>query len=120
MARVSRRIHVRHGWAIILAFAVLVGGASCGKSPENERSAEIVPGEAVVKAMDAHVDELMAIPGVVGVAVGALDDGKPCIMVLVVKKTPKSEKLIPRAIEGFPVRIEVSGEIRPMRGDSAR
>jgi len=74
----------------------------------------------VIRVMDAHVNELMAIPGVVGVAVGALDDGKPCIKVLVAKRTSEHRKRIPKEIEGYPVVIEVTGEIRAMPGDSAR
>ena len=79
-----------------------------------------MPTEDVKRVMDAHVDELMAIPGVVGVAVGALEDGKPCILVLVVQKTAENSKLIPREIERYPVKIEESGEIRAMPGDTAR
>lgn len=78
-----------------------------------------MPGEGIEKAMEAHVDELMAIPGVVGVAIGALKDGRPCILVLVVRKTAENRRLIPAEIEGYPVKIEESGEIRPMPGDSA-
>lgn len=73
-----------------------------------------------IKVMDAHVNELMAIPGVAGVAVGLLDDGTPCIKVLVVKKTPEHRTRIPKEIEGVPVAIEVSGVIRTMPGDSSR
>ena len=79
-----------------------------------------MPTEDVKRVMDAHVDELMAIPEVVGVAVGALEDGKPCILVLVVQKTAENRKLIPREIEGYPVKIEESGEIRAMPGDTSR
>jgi hypothetical protein len=79
-----------------------------------------MPTEDVKRVMDAHVDELMAIPGVVGVAIGALEDGKPCILVLVVQKTAEHSKLIPRDIEGYRVKIEESGEIRAMPGDTAR
>ncbi len=76
--------------------------------------------EDAIRVMDAHVDELMAIPGVAGVAVGALDDGKPCIRVYVVRKTRENGKRIPKELEGIPVVVEVSGEIRPMGGDSTR
>lgn len=110
----------RRGLAIAFALAILTLCPACGKPPANERSASIVPGEGIQKAMEAHVDELMAIPGVVGVAIGALKGGRPCILVLVVKKTAENRSLIPVEIEGYPVKIEESGEIRPMPGDSAR
>jgi hypothetical protein len=63
----------------------------------------------------AHDRELLAIKGVVGVYVGLLDDGKtPCLKVMVVAKTAELEKAIPKTLEGFPVIIEVTGEIRPL------
>ncbi len=58
----------------------------------------------------------MTIPGVVGIYVGVLDDGKtPCLKVMVVKKTPELEKRIPRELEGYRVVIEETGEIKPMK-----
>jgi hypothetical protein len=35
---------------------------------------------AIQRALAAHVDELMAVPGVVGVAIGLLDDGHPVVV----------------------------------------
>jgi hypothetical protein len=105
---------------IVLPLAALIMCGGCRKPPSGERSVPIVPSREITQVMDAHVDELMAIPGVVGVAIGALKDGQPCILVLVVRKTAENRRLIPAEIEGYPVKIEVSGEIRPMPGDSAR
>jgi len=70
--------------------------------------------EDITRVMDAHVNELMAVPGVVGVAVGATDDGKPCIRVLVIRETAEVRSRIPRSLEGYPVIVEVTGEIRAM------
>lgn len=65
-----------------------------------------------------HDKELMALPGVVGIYVGVLDDGKtPCLKVMVVKKTPDLERKIPKSIEGYPVLLDETGVIRPMRPD---
>ena len=64
---------------------------------------------------EAHTGELMAITGVVGVYVGKLDDGTPCIGVMVVKKMPELEQKIPKTLEGHPVVIHESGVIRPMK-----
>ena len=62
-----------------------------------------------------HDQELLAIPGVVGVYVGLLPDDKtPCLKVMVVKQTEDLTKRIPRLIEGYPVLIEESGVIRPL------
>lgn len=56
----------------------------------------------------------MAIPGVVGVYVGVLDDGKsPCLKIMLARRTPESNH-IPQKIDGWPVRAEVTGAIRPL------
>jgi hypothetical protein len=66
------------------------------------------------RVLAAHEKELMATPGVVGVYVGLLDDGKsPCLKVMLARRTPQSNR-IPAQIDGFPVRVELTGEIRPL------
>src|SRR2546430_15931824 len=62
-----------------------------------------------------HDKELMAIPNVVGVYVGVLGDGKtPCLKVMTARKSVATERAIPRSIEGYPIVIEVTGQIRPL------
>ena len=62
----------------------------------------------------AHEKELMKIPGVVGVYVGVLDDGKsPCLKIMLARRTPESNQ-IPKQIDGWPVHVEVTGEVRPL------
>jgi hypothetical protein len=68
----------------------------------------------VKSVMEAHVDELMAIPGVAGVAIGELKDGRPCIQVLVVQGKEELRRKIPKTLEGYPVEIVVSGVIKPL------
>jgi len=62
----------------------------------------------------AHDKELLAIPGVVGVYVGTLEDRRtPCLRVMLARKTAESRK-VPQSIEGYPIIMEVTGEIRPL------
>ncbi len=62
-----------------------------------------------------HDKQLMAIPNVVGVYIGVLEDGKTaCLKVMLARQTPETERAIPRLLEGYPVVIEVTGEIRPL------
>jgi hypothetical protein len=66
------------------------------------------------EVLSDHDDALMAIEGVVGVAVGLTEDGKTlCLKVLVARKTPELVRRIPTSIEGHPVAVEESGVIRP-------
>ena len=64
--------------------------------------------EAVLKE---YTDRLMSLPDVVGTAEGRCA-GKPCIKIYVLETTPKLRRQIPSDIEGFPVVIEETGEIR--------
>ena len=68
------------------------------------------PIETVLKE---HTDNLMALPGVVGTGQG-LSDGKPCIRVFVLKKTPALLDKIPSTIDGYPVVVDETGVIRAL------
>ena len=62
-----------------------------------------------------HDDRLLALPGVVGVYVGVLPDGKtPCLKVMLAKADAAVVRAIPQDIEGYPVVTEVTGELRPL------
>jgi hypothetical protein len=61
----------------------------------------------------AHDKELLAVPDVVSVYVGTLEDGRTlCLKVMLARKNAQSARRIPRVIEGFPVLTEVSGKVR--------
>lgn len=71
----------------------------------------------IAAAIERHSAELLEISGVVGVAEG-VSDGKPVVQILVVQRTPALEARIPRTLEGHPVVIVETGEIRAQ--DSTR
>ena len=85
-------------------------GCSEKRVEDQEGQEEMVPPtiEAVLKE---HTDEWMSIPGVVGTGIGACE-GKPCIRIFVVKKTPELLKKIPSDLEGFVVDVEETGAIK--------
>ena len=67
------------------------------------------------EVLRAHDKELLALPGVVGVYVGVLPDGKTaCLKVMLAQKSAETERAIPKGLEGYPVVIEVTGEIKPL------
>ncbi|HKJ32100.1 MAG TPA: hypothetical protein VKA34_09745 [Balneolales bacterium] len=68
----------------------------------------------ITEVIKKHAAELMSIPGVVGIYEGETKDGKPCIKVMVEKKSKDTESQIPKTLEGYPVIIHVSGKIKPM------
>jgi hypothetical protein len=97
----------------LLIWLILSLGFSCNSYNKIENKAT-VPRD-INSVMEAHTKELMSIPGVVGVYIGELVDHTPCIGVMIVEKTQELEKKIPKTLEGYPVWIEVSGEIKPMK-----
>jgi hypothetical protein len=58
-----------------------------------------------------HTEELMSIPGVVGVGQG-LCDNTPCIKVYIIKSTPELDRKIPAVLDGYRVSTEVTGPIK--------
>jgi hypothetical protein len=64
-----------------------------------------------------HTGSLMSIPGVVGTSEGKRT-GKPCIKVLVIRKTPQLAKKIPSAIEGYDVTVQETGRIRALNTEN--
>lgn len=86
----------------------------CAKNVDDTTEKKTISERDINIVKESHTEELMAIEGVVGVYVGVLDDGTPCIGVMVVKLTPELQKKIPATLEGYPVRIEETGEIKPL------
>jgi len=102
----------RNGVGVAVAAALLLS-AGCRGDAENGSE---MPTQDIKTVMEAHVDDLMALEGVTAVAIGALDDGTPCIRVYIVEETEELAARIPKALEGHPVDVEVSGPIEPMGG----
>jgi len=74
------------------------------------------PNRDVNAVLAAHDKELLAIPDVVGVYVGRMEDGRTlCLKVMLARKNSESERKIPRTIEGYPVVIEITGRVRALR-----
>ena len=67
----------------------------------------------IVDVLRDHTERLMDLEGVVGTGQG-LADGKPCVKVLVIKKTAHLLKHLPTVIEGYAVEVKVTGVIRAM------
>jgi hypothetical protein len=72
------------------------------------------PTRPIEDVLRDHSAELMAIEGVVGIYQTVLDDGKPCLKVMVVKNTKALAAKIPKRLEGYPVEIDETGVIKPL------
>jgi hypothetical protein len=87
--------------------------ACSSKDVSHPQGRNAMAAKAIEEVLTEHTKELMAIPGVVGVAQGICND-KPCIKVYVVKESPELKRKIPDTLEGYKVMIEETGEFRPL------
>lgn len=73
---------------------------------------------STIEAAQAKLtDRLMPLPGVVGTGISECE-GAPCIKVFLVRRTEELDGQIPSTFEGFPVVVQVTGEIRARPSDS--
>lgn len=66
----------------------------------------------LAEVLERYTPGWTTVPGVVGTGAGTCD-GRPCIKVFVVERTPEVEQRIPGSAEGYPVVVEVTGVVRP-------
>jgi hypothetical protein len=97
---------------------VLLGGAlaACsgshnGAGQGDGRSAAVAA-RSIDEVLAAHTDSLLALPGVVGTAIG-LCDGERCIKVLLADSSVGTRGRVPARLEGYRVIAEVTGPVSP-------
>ena len=66
--------------------------------------------DEIAAVQEKYTDQLMSLPGVVGIGIADCD-GVLCLKVLLEHKTAESERAIPKELEGFTVVTEVTGRI---------
>jgi hypothetical protein len=75
-----------------------------------------MPSRSIEQVLATHTDSLMSLPSVVGTAIGTCE-GEPCIRVFVTDSTVASRRMIPTRLDGYPVRVDLTGQFRPL-GDA--
>ena len=101
---------------LILAAVVALGSSTCRLSQRNHsEEGAAVPGKTIEQVLSEHTDQWMAVPGVVGTAIGQ-SKGKPCILILTASNTEQVRRRIPPSVGGYPVLIEYTGEIHALDG----
>ncbi len=90
---------------------VLALCAGCGSEGGRvmDRSREMPP-KSIKAVLEEHTDAWMKIPGVVGTGIGELNE-RPCISIYVDKKSDELTSKFPPQVGGYPVNVEVIGEI---------
>ena len=95
--------------AVMVACASTITHAACSDTPP-----AVSLDEHVREVLARHQDALLAVPGVVGVGVGRDEStGAPVLRVYTAGLTAESRTLIPADLEGVPVHLMESGELRP-------
>ncbi len=92
---------------------VLLGGYACTEPGTGGEAGEgtAVGDTTIVEAQEALTSSVMALPGVVGTAVG-LCSGEPCIKVYLSASDVDLLRRIPDTYQGFKVETEVTGQFR--------
>ena len=111
--RWNGHLRLRLRLALCLLTHVVLASTGCYRKMTGSTSSS--PKRDINAVLADHDKSLLAIPGVVGIYVGLLDDGEtPCLRVMLARKTPEQKRAIPDNLEGHPVVTEVTGEIRPL------
>ena len=95
----------------IIAAGILTGCSYTG--PSGLEKGQTMPERTIEQVQEEHTDAWMAMPGVVGTAIG-LSEGKPCIRIFTSSKPQQLRDKIPSTVEGYPVIIEETGEFRAL------
>ena len=107
---------MKYFFTMLLTLSLALSIISCSSGERHNGEGKTTMNARDINAVkDDHTNELMSIHGVVGVYIGAYDDGTKCIGVMVDTLTPEIEKKIPKMLEGHPVRVEETGVIKPMK-----
>ncbi|MCL5282440.1 MAG: hypothetical protein M1376_21345 [Planctomycetes bacterium] len=97
----------------ILTWIVLaiLSGASCRRAETfSSQKGTVMAAKTIEQVQQEHTEAWMAIPGVIGTAIGQCED-RPCILILTAANTEQVRREIPPKVDGYPVVVQYTGEI---------
>jgi hypothetical protein len=74
----------------------------------------------IEQVLNENRDTLMAIPDVQGFFQGETENGNECIVIMIDSLTAENKGKFPDSLGGYPVKVEVSGKIKPLNQDSKK
>ncbi len=99
---------------VIMAGVLVLGGWNCRPREISDPQKDVaMPEKTIEQVQQEHTDAWMALPGVVGTAIGQYK-GKPCILVFTASDTAQVRQKIPPTVEGYPVIVERMGEVHAL------
>jgi hypothetical protein len=102
------RIHLRLAVALALLCSL-----SCTCDHKNHGKADDMAQRSIEEVQKENAPGWLSIEGVVGTAIGSSESAK-VIHVYVSERTPQIDEAIPDTVEGYPVVIIESGEMRAL------
>jgi len=94
-----------------VVFGLLLAGG-CVRNADEDTAGRAAERPTIGEVLERSSPGWMRIPGVLGTGAGTCDD-EACIRVYVSERTPEIARGIPGNAEGYPVRVEVVGRVRP-------
>src|SRR3989475_3516685 len=101
----------RSSGRLVATLVVAAALASCACRDHREET-QAVTSRTMEAVLPAHTHSLMALPGVVGTAIGP-GDGAPCIRGFLAGSGAGGRRRIPTHLEGSPVKVEGTGPNPP-------
>ena len=96
-----------------LAPLALALTANSGMQKIDHQKEGRMPGKTIEQVLDEKTDEWMAVPGVVGVAIGQFK-GKPCIRIFTSVRPQQLRAKLSSTVEDYLVIVEQTGPIRAL------
>lgn len=93
---------------VVLRLLLATAIVACSKT-RSEVASVPMHEHTIEDVLAMHNDSLMALPGVVGTAIG-LCNGAPCIRVFVRDSAAAKRNRLADKLDGYPLRVEISGE----------
>jgi len=95
---------------ILSLLSIIFFNYGCAQQKENSNMSR----KPVSQVIEERQDELFSIPGVQGFYEGAGDTGETVIVVMVDSLTEDLRKSLPDSLDGYPVKIDAGGVVRPL------
>ncbi len=103
----------RKGLVVTIGILVL-GGWNCRQqeTPDPQKGSAM-PEKTIEQVQQEHTEAWMALPGVVGTAIGQCE-GQPCILILTASNTAQVRQRIPATVEGYRIIVQHVGEVHAL------
>ena len=114
MASADKRVET--ALVALLGIVTLVLSSVLGcreRRGETSEQVQQMSQKTIIQVQEEHTGQWMAIPGVVGTAIGS-SEGKPCIKIFTAVPAEQIRAKIPSTVEGYPVVIEETGVFRAL------